>query len=285
MRSAINACILVLAGAFPATAEKGQIAAPVSGVANYDPTMSAKEAVLANWELAAAGIQAGQVLSGKVVGLAETGASHAALSRQAQFAQKTMVQRFNAAQWVYTDGSGIHNAADASALADAVAAAFAPCASQDCAAEAANIEATFARATQELERAAQEARDGLKARETRPDTQLMSEQLTLMADYLDGGAWASDFTLTDFGRDGEEVAARIVGTMSLWRNIEPYVGLANPEIDRDINAAAQQLLRTLRQQTRAPGALSPDGPEIMAIRAKATVLAEQFRRAAALFVA
>ncbi|MEM7694166.1 MAG: hypothetical protein AAF318_06930 [Pseudomonadota bacterium] len=276
----VCACVVALCG--PAAAQNGSIAAPVAHASNYDPTMSAKEAVLANWELAAAGIRAGKVVGRKVAATAAKGGSYRALVRQAKFAQKTMVQRYNAAQWVYTPRSGVAGAADGAALTRAVAAANAVC-TADCAAERAAILTAFQDATTELDQAASAARVALEARVERADTVLMSEQLSLMADYLEEGAWARDFNLTAHGRDGEEVAARIVGTLSLWRNIEPYVGLRNAEIDGAINAAAEQLLRTLRRTTRQRGALDPSGPELAAITAKARQLAAEIRRAAALF--
>lgn len=282
MRLAILAAISLMA-ATSALAQEAKIAAPDPGIANYDPTMSAKEAVLANWELAAAGIRAGRVVGSKVVTMAEGEAPYDAVARQAQFAQKTMVQRFNAAQWVYTSGSGVTEAADGRALAQAVRSAETPCVSDDCSVERAALLAAFTEATETLDKAAMTARDALTAREGLADTILMSEQLGLIADYLESGAWGERFALTEFGRDGEEVAARIVGTMSLWRNIEPYVGLANPEIDTAINEAATHLLRTLRRQTRSTGALAPNGPELTAIREAAVVLAAEFRRASALF--
>ena len=72
--------------------------------------------------------------------------------------------------------------------------------------------------------------------------------------------------------------------MSLWRNVEPYVGLANPEIDAAINAASQDLLRTLRRETRNLGTVAPDSAVHRLITDKAQRLAAEFRRAAALFI-
>lgn len=284
MRTALIAIMLTAASPV-ALAQKDTIAAPAAPKASYDPTMSAKEAVLANWELAAAGIRAGKVVGRDVVAMAEGDGSFAALARQAQFAQKTMVQRYNAALWAYTDGSGIADEADSTALTDAVAAATLSCADAQCANERAAIHDAFARAVAELERAAAVANAALEARTETADTVLMAEQLTLMADYLEGGTWADDFNLTAFGRDGEEVSARIVGTMSLWRNIEPYVGLANPEVDNAINAAAEQLLRALRRTTRGSTTLAPDGPELTELRQKAKTLAGELRRAVSIFTA
>ncbi|MEL6587685.1 MAG: hypothetical protein AAFQ50_13660 [Pseudomonadota bacterium] len=247
--------------------------------------MSAKEAVLANWELAAAGIRAGRIVGGKVVDAGAGDASYRALLRQAKFAQKTMVQRYNAALWVYTPGTGIASPMDAETLAAAVRATETPCEATDCSAERAELVAAFAAASAALDAAARDASAALTTRTQGSDTALMSEQLTFMATYLESGVWADDLALTAFGRDGEEVAARIVGTMSLWRNIEPYVGLANPELDAEINASATHLLRTLRRNTRGTDPLKPDGPELAAIKDAATALAVLFKRASAIFAA
>lgn len=283
MRQTTVLTLIFLTAAPSAFAQGDTIAAPKAGAANYDPTMSAKEAVLANWELAAAGIRAGRIVGDRVVNMAETDIGYRALVQQAQFAQKTMVQRYNAALWITEAGLGGPDGGDA--LTAAVAAATAQCESGECTAERAAIRDSFARATEELDHAADVARAALDAREDLPDTVLMTEQLTLIADYLESGDWAEGFHLTTFGRDGEEVAARIVGTMSLWRNIEPYVGLVDPVLDGRINAASEQLLRTLRRNTRGDGALAPDGPELTEIRARAETLAAEFRNAAALFAA
>lgn len=278
-----TAAVLVAALLPFAGAQAQTVAAPPAPVANYDPTMSAKEAVLANWELAAAGVRAGAVLSRKVVAAAQGPASYAAVARQAQFAQKTMVQRVNAAMWVGAADDGAGALADGAVLAEAVAAAAAPCAAGDCAAERAALEAAFARAALALDAAAGAARGALTAREAEVDAALMAEQLGLVGAFLDGGAWAQDLTLTAFDRDGEEVAARIVGAMALWRNLEPYVGLRDPALDAEINHAARELLRTLRRVTRGVGVLAPDGPELAAIQDAASTLAARMRRAAALF--
>ncbi len=275
--------VFAVAAATQAVAQQNSIAAPDPGIANYDATLSAKEAVLANWEFASAGIRAGRIVGGKVVDLGDSGATYAIVYRQAKFAQKTMVQRFNAAHWIYTAGSGVTETADATALTDAVKLVETPCEADDCDMARNDLIAAFAHATAELDVAAKTANAALKARENRADVALMSEQLSLMADYLESRAWAESFALSQFGRDGEEVAARIVGVMSLWRNIEPYVGLLSPEIDDAINSNATTLLRTLRRETRTPGAVQPDGPEMTAIATAADALSAEFRRAAALF--
>ncbi|MEL6435192.1 MAG: hypothetical protein AAFP99_00220 [Pseudomonadota bacterium] len=280
---AVLAAAMLAASTSISVAQDATVAAPKAGVANYDPTMSAKEAVLANWELAAAGIRAGRVVGSNVVEMAKGDAPYALVVRQANFAQKTMVQRYNAALWVYTADGGSDAVADASALTEAVAATNAQCEAADCKSERAALLAAFTRATEELDRAAVAARAELTEREEQADAVLMSEQLSLIADYLDEASWAEDFTLTQFGRDGEELAARIVGAMSLWRNIEPYVGVANQEIDKAINARSRNLLRTMRMNTRGVETLDVEGAEVAEIKQAAKELAVEFRRAAGLF--
>lgn len=266
----------------PATAEETTIPAPAAGPANYDPTMSAKEAVLANWDLAASGIGAGELVGRRVVAKAEDGASHRSLARLAGQAERTMVQRWNAAQWIYAGVPELERL-DGAALRDAVAATATSCGAEPCAEEIAALRDAFAEASAQMEAVAAAARGEVEARTTRGDAVLMAEQLRAVADYLEGGAWAEDLTLAAFDRDREEVAARLVGAMAIWRNLEPYVGLISPEIDDAINASAEQLLRTLRLGERQEGPLTPDGPELAALRERAETLAAEFRRAAALF--
>ena len=281
IRPLLFALMFLLGGAW-AVAQENTVAAPIADVASYDPTLSAKEAVLANWELAAAGIRAGRVVGEQVVEMGKKDTSYGALLRQAQFAQKTMVQRYNAALWVYTV-SEVDLNLDPSALTEAVRAANTECSFDDCADERASLLAAFERATSELNKAAVAARAELTRREGEVDAVLMSEQLALIADYLEGTTWAQDFSLTEFGRDGEELAARIVGAMALWRNIEPYVGLANQEIDNAINAKSRDLLRTMRRHTRSIEAFPVDSPELAEIKAAASALSVEFRKASALF--
>ena len=281
MRTAIVA--LFLAAAAPiANAQDATIVVPTGNFGKYDPTLSAKEAVLANWEMAASGIRAGEVLGEQVVALADQGASFEHLVNQASFAQETMIARYNAASWIYVAHPDMVRVADATMNA-MVAAATAQCDMGDCATEMAEIRSAFTQGAEELAAAAKAARDAITARQDRVDAALMAEQLGMMADYLESGAWAEDLVLTEFGMDGEVVANRIVGTIALWRNVEPYVGLTNQEIDNAINAASEQLLRTLRRQTRDMQALDPDGEVLANLTAAADTLAEEFHRASALF--
>lgn len=265
-----------------ATTETATIAVPRGGVANYDPSLSAKEAVLANWDLAASGIRAGEVVGGRVVALADRGAPFDRLARQAASAQRTLVQRWNAAQWIYEAEPDLARL-DGAALHAVAVAASAECAADPCEAELVALRDAFAAATNQLGAVAVATRAAVNDRMAEPDAALMTEQLGLVADYLEGGTWAEGLALTELGRDPEEVAARLVGALSLWRNVEPYVGLANPEIDAAINREAERLLRTLRLETRRTGTLDPAGAEMAALRERASTLAAEFRRAASLF--
>lgn len=267
-----------------ASAEEATIAAPTPGVANYDPQLSAKEAVLANWELAASGILAGQVVSRQVAELAETDAPYEKLAHQARFALKTMLQRYNSAAWVYASGAA-PSSVDGAALRAVVAAAETECVASDCSAERAALRAAFQAASDQLGAAAATAREAVEARQGLSDAVLMTEQLSIIADYLESGDWAEELNLTAFGRDGEVVSARIVGTAALWNNIEAYVGLTSPEVDAAINAANKQLLRKVVRTARRAKVLDPEGAAVADLKAAAAALAAELRRAAALFAA
>jgi hypothetical protein len=265
-----------------AAAQQDTIVLPEGNFGNYDPTLSAREAVLANWELAASGIRAGEVLGEKVVDLADSGAGFAQLARQAAFAQKTMLSRYNAASWVYLAHPDMPRLSDATKQA-IVASTSAECTAEDCTAESAAIRAAFAQGAEELTAATLAAREVIATRQDKVDAVIMAEQLGLMADYLESGAWAEDLVLTDYGMDSAVMADRIVGTVALWRNIEPYVGITSPEIDDAINAATQTLLRTLRRETREMERLDPNGRVLAELTAASAALAAELRRAAALF--
>ncbi|MEM7709457.1 MAG: hypothetical protein AAF264_01640 [Pseudomonadota bacterium] len=276
-------CVFLCGLAVTGSAEqKATVAAPTHGFARYDPTLSAKEAVLANWDLAASGIRAGAVVGARVIETAERDVPYARLARVAAQAEKTMVQRWNAAQWIYA-GEPDLSPMDGEILRDVVTATATPCPAEPCTEEKANLRAAFTAATERMGAVAVETRAAVEARMVEQDAALMSEQLAVVAQYLAGGDWATDLSLADAGRDREEVAARLVGAMALWRNIEPYVGLTSPEIDAAVNVAVEELLRTLRLGARQDGPLTADGPELTALRARAEALAAEFRRAAGLF--
>ena len=192
-----------------------------------------------------------------------------------------MLSRYHAAAWIQAAASG-RPTVDEGILRALVETTSAQC-TADCDAEIAAIRTAFTEATAALSEAATGAREEITARQDRVDAALLAEQLRLMAEYLGGGVWADDLVLTEFGMDGAVVADRIVGTIALWRNIEPYVGITDPGVDAAINDASRTLLRTLRFEMRDVERLESDG----AVREKLTVaaeaLADELRRASALF--
>ncbi|MEO1796026.1 MAG: hypothetical protein AAFR53_03295 [Pseudomonadota bacterium] len=280
MRALLTAAVVALLPQL-SVAQDGSIVLPEGNFGNYDPTLSAKEAVLANWEMAASGVRAGAVLGGQIVDLADKGATYDRLSNQAQFALKTMVSRYSAAAWLF------YQAPDAAALEDdalisLVAASTREC-SEACEGAAQDIRATFAIATTQLSAATEAARSQISSRQDGRDADLLAEQLGIIATYLESGAWAEDLVLTEFGMDTAVVADRLVGALSMWRNIEPYVGLTDQEIDNAINTASSNLLRTLRRDTRGVERLDPDGQIVSDLKVAASTLGFEFRRASALF--
>ncbi|MEL6167792.1 MAG: hypothetical protein AAFR35_03825 [Pseudomonadota bacterium] len=281
MRPTFPAFLIALA-ASTGFAQNDTIAAPPMEFGNYDPTLSAKEAVLANWELAASGIRAGEVLGRKIVTLADDGASYAYLVRQASFAQETMLARYHAAAWIYAGEPELARV-DGATLRAIVASTSAECSTEGCEAESASIRSAFAAGAEQLGAAAVDARSEILERQGGVDAALMSEQFVMMADYLESGDWSRDLVLTDFGMDVDVVANRVVGTIALWRNVEPYVGLVNQDIDNAINASSEQLLRALRRETRGVDVLDPDGQVLAELKVRADELAAEFRRASALF--
>lgn len=283
MRLAVSVVILSLFSS-AVIAETTTIAAPPPDLGNYDPTLSAKEAVMANWELAASGIRAGAVVGRQVVDLADGDAAFPQLAHQAKFALKTMLQRYHAAAWIYASDAALAPV-DQDALRAVVEAAAAECGDGDCAAERAALRASFERASADLESAAASARVGVAARRDAVDAVLMAEQLTIVADYLESDAWTQGLAGEGYGRDGDVVSARLVGAVALWRNVEPYVGLIAPEIDDAINDASEQVLRTVVRRVRRARVIEASGEELAALRPLTDALAAEFRRAAALFAA
>ena len=282
MRKCIFALVLSTI-AVTAAAQEATIVIPEGNFGNYDPTLSAKEAVLANWELAASGIQAGRVLGNQVAELAESGASYDALVAQAVFAQKTILSRYHAAAWVYAAMPEVDQVEDAT-LRAIVATPKATCLS-DCAAEIAALKVAYETSAAQMAASTEAARQAIIARQGKVDAALLAEQLGLMANYLESASWAEDMALTEYGMDGAVLADRIVGTLALWRNIEPYVGITSPEIDDTINAASQNLLRTMRRGMRDMDQLEADSAFMTDLTTAADALAVELRRAAALFPA
>ena len=264
-----------------APAQDTPLAAPVPDTGSYDPQLSAKEAVMANWELAASGIRAGRIVADNMVRAADETQPFDILTDKALFAFDTMMTRYNAANWVVASGGDLANV-DADLFSQALLSAQQEC-TGECTEERAALVAAFSRGSDALNSASDAVYDQIAARKEGVDRMLMAELLTIMADYLEGGAWSRDFALTDFGRDGEEVSARLVGVLALWRNVEPYVGLQSAEIDGAINAAVEALLRDMRRHARGKEVLADGGEDLKILRAAATTLAGELRRAVALF--
>lgn len=276
------AATLLAAVATSSAAQEATIVLPTGNFGNYNPTLSAKEAVLANWEMAASGVRAGEILGKQVVTLAEGGAGYKKLSAQADFALETIVARYSAAAWLFHVAPNATPVRDET-LVSMVAAASGHCDTDDCGDATTAIRDAFAAASAELLEASSAARAEITARQGDVDAALLSEQLGMVADYLDSGAWGQDLVLSDFGMDADVMANRIVGALSLWRNIEPYVGLTDKEVDTAINTASTNLLRLLRRETRGMERLDPDGQVLVDLKAAAGALAAEYRRASALF--
>ena len=283
--TAILPCAFVSASAqegAPAKSDKASIPTLPQSTDSYDPSLTAKEAALTNWTLAVSGIRAGKVVSGNVIATAAEDSSFEALAEQAQFAVKTMVIRYNSANWLFAAESDV-SPMDTDILLSAIKAANQTCNSGECKAEREAIAKAFTNASDAFDRAAKAAASAAKAHEAHGDAHLMALSLENMAHYLEGPAWYSNLSLTEMGKDGEEVAARLVGALAIWHNIEAYVGMANQEIDGAINASIDLLLRDMRRNTRNKPVLEADSKEIARLRKSAAALADNLHRAAALF--
>lgn len=260
---------------------EGQITAsvPSGDQGSYDPQMTAKQAVLTNWKLAVSGLRAGKYVSDNVAHA--DGLAFDELSAQAEFAAETMLLRYASSYWVFAMDDAL-TPVDPSVLLTALNASRTNCV-ESCDAAGAALAASFADVSAALEGAAVSAEQAAVEREAITDTAALSELLTDMALYLESPAWHSDLSFTEAGLDGAEVSGRVVGTLAVWRNVEPFVGLKSQEIDDAVNAASNMLLRDVRRQTHRKEVLSPESDEIAIIRASADAVAVELRRAAALF--
>ena len=274
--------LAMLSFALATAAQENTIPMPNADESSYDPTLTAKEATLASWDLAVSGIRAGGIVSGNVVELAGSEKGFEALSEQAQFALKTMTTRYSSANWMFGTEAELAPI-DPAILQAVIAAAALTCDTGDCAAERASIETAFGEAANAFGDAGHSANALADALEDEGDRFLMTRLLRKMAEYLEGDAWHSDLVFGQLRSAGEEISARIVGVLAIWRYIEPYVGTTSPEIDDDINAAIDLLLRDLRRNTRSKAELAPESREIAALAAATAALATELRRAAALF--
>ena len=261
------------------SAQEIKAAVPSADQGSYDPQLTAKEAVLTNWKLAISGLRAGKFVSDNVV--AAHGSPYKRIAQQAEFAAKTMLLRYASSYWLFTLDDALAPI-DGDVLLAALNASQLGCDS-DCSNAETQLTETFAAASVALENAAVAAETAAAARGGLADSVALAELLTDIGSYLESDAWLQDLTLTDAGLDGEEVSARIIGTLAVWRNIEPFVGMRSQEIDDAINLATNKLLRDVRRNTRGKEVLAEDSTEIETIRISATAAAAEFRRAAELF--
>ena len=269
----------ILLTATMATAQN--IKTPDDPMGSYDPTLSAKEALMANWELAASGIRAGAFVAEDVLAKATDDMPYADLRHLGDFTLTLMIKRYGSANWAIATQNTIHPI-DGAVLLSLAKASGTTCA-QACDAERAALLAALEAAAGEMNRAHEIAKQAVLDRKEVVDSVLMVEQLTAMADYLDGTEWHEGLNLSQVGRDGEELQARLVGAITLWRNLEPYVGLISPQIDDSINAASDHMLRDMRRFVRGGASLDVETPELTRLAASAKALAAELRRAAALF--
>ncbi len=276
----LSAAVALLALNTTATsAQQITASVPSADQGSYDPQLTAKEAVLTNWKLAISGLRAGKFVSDNVV--AAQGSPYAKVAQQAEFAAKTMLLRYASSYWLFAMDDTLAPI-DGKIILAALEASKTRCGA-DCARAAEQLTRTFAAASAALESAALAAEASAAARADLSDTVALAELLSDMATYLASNAWYQDLTLTSAGQDGEEVSSRIIGTLAVWRNVEPFVGLRSPEIDASINAAINTLLRDVRRNTRGKALLPENSDEIETIRRSARIAAAEFKRAAQLF--
>lgn len=273
----LSAALLGLAS----LAHAQDIKTPNDPMGSYDPTLSAKEALMANWELAASGIRAGSVVAQDTLSRITPDTPFEELRRKANFTLDLMIKRYNSANWAITTQDQIA-AIDGTTLLTLAQTASQPC-DGPCSTERAALITALTAAADQMKLAHSAADAAVKARKETRDSTLMVEQLSAIADYLESDGWYTGLDLTAVHRDREEVQARLVGTMVLWRNVEPYVGLTSPEIDTEINAASDAMLRDMRRVLRGKTALDTQAPEFGKLTTSAKTLAQAMRRAAGLF--
>lgn len=252
---------------------------PSGDQGSYNPQLSAKEAVLVNWKLATSGILAGKYVADQVAQAAPK--DHAKLAAQAQFAAETMLLRYASSYWLFAMDEAL-TPVQGDVLRAAHLASHTSC-ETGCDDQIATLQAAFAEASTAFDAAAQAAQRQAETRAVISDTAALFELLTDMATYLESDAWHQNLSLAGLGLDGKEVSARVIGTLAVWRNIEPFVGLRSAEIDAAVNATSDRLLRDVRRNTRRKADLPADSAEIATIRTSAIAVAAELRRAAALF--
>ena len=255
---------------------------PPVDVSSYDPQLSAKEAALTNWDLAVSGIRVGLIASRNVLATDRNGGSLEELVAQGHFAVKAIITRTGSANW-YINAEPDLTPPDGSLLLAAIQTLEQDCADGACEDQRKAILDIFGKLGESFKQAGDQAAKIADSKEAGTEHALMAEILSNMSDYLAGSAWYENLTLTEVGRDGQEVSARLVGALGVWNNLAPYIGLMDKEIDTAIEAAIDHLLRDMRRNTRNKPVLAPDGPEIAALKASSSALAVELKRAAGLF--
>lgn len=279
----LTTCALLAPGA--ALAQDAPLITPPPAAGTYDPQLTAKQAVLANWDLAISGMDAAEYVAAKIVDMADGRYKSGAVAFRAEEAIETMVTRYNAAHWMISGLDSV-DPLTPDVMARAVRIADDSCESGDaaaCDADRIEIRAAFDVLAGALAESSDAAEAEATAREDDAELALLSELLIVMADYLESGDWGTDLALSAQDMAHEEVAARLVGILSIWRNVEPYVGMRSAEIDDAINAAKDELLRGVRVVNRGSADLEPGSETMTTLAASADKVAAELRRAAGLF--
>ncbi len=268
----------------PTKAAKMEKAVPLPPVDpnSYDPQLSAKEAALATWALAVSGIRAGHVVCDHVLRAGNKKTPYSRLAPQARFALKTLITRYSAANWLFASDQSLAPIDPAIILAVAKAAEQ-RCKSKTCEEEHAALLAAFAKASDAFATTANAVEIAANSQQTKGERALLADIFTAMADYLAGPAWYSNLTLSEAGKDGDEIAGRIVGTLAVWNTLAPYIGMMDKPLDNRIEASIDQLLLDVKTHIRSKESLNADSAELAIIKISSNALAASFRQASDLF--
>ena len=249
---------------------------------SYDPQLSAKEAALATWALAVSGIRAGHVVCDHVLRAGSKGTPYSRLAPQARFALKTMITRYSAVNWLFASDQRVAPIDPAIILAVARA-ADQSCKSKDCEEERTALLAAFAKASDAFATTANAVEIAARSQQVKGERDLLANIFTAMAEYLGSSAWYSNLTLSEAGKDGDEIAGRIVGTLAVWNTLAPYIGMMDKPLDTQIEASIDQLLQDVKMHIRGKKTLSADSAALDSVKLSSNALAANFQKAANLF--
>jgi len=267
-------------------ASKDEKAVPLPPVDpnSYGPQLSAKEAALTTWALAVSGIRAGHVVSDHILRAGKKAIPFSRLAPQARFAVKTMITRYSAANWLFSTDQSVAPIDPSVILAVAKAAAQ-PCenAGEACETKREALLAAFLNASQAFDATADAVEQAAISQQAKPERQLMAEIFTAMSDYLGSAAWYSNLTLTELGKDGDEIAGRIVGALAVWNTLAPYIGMMDKPLDDRIEATIEQLLTGVKTNIRGKAVLTADSAALATVKISSNALAAELRTAAGLF--